>query len=246
MERIINTVLIQRICLRKKNRKLCWYRWVEWKIFKYRCAFQFSSTISVYFQIALFLDAVDAPVYLFRCSGKHDKQDSRMWEQEIKEITSIVDVSMENANQLLQAPDMHQICLDVPHRASECCLAAQNAVQACARIAEEHRLMLQVLYSITVAFFWRNLAFSLSILTFLWLGGTSEQYGLVCGLTEETSIATLAANGEGTCNLFSGVTAFTFETNVNLLITTHSISVHNCYFHKTLLRNGFLSILSVA
>nr|CDJ84124.1 unnamed protein product [Haemonchus contortus] len=89
-------------------------------------------------------NAVDAPVYLFQRSGKHDKQDSRMWEQEIKEITSIIDVSMENANQLLQAPDMHEICHDVPHRASECRLAAQNAVQACARIAEEHRLMLQI------------------------------------------------------------------------------------------------------
>ncbi|KAK5980751.1 hypothetical protein GCK32_004242 [Trichostrongylus colubriformis] len=88
-------------------------------------------------------NTAEAPVYLFQRSSKHDKEDNRLWNQEINEITSIIDNSIENANQLEQDHEMHRVSRDIPHRVRECCSAAQSAVHACARIAEEHRLMLR-------------------------------------------------------------------------------------------------------
>ncbi|KIH66896.1 hypothetical protein ANCDUO_02774 [Ancylostoma duodenale] len=41
----------------------------------------------------------DAPVYLFQRSSRQEKEDSRRWDQEINEITSIIDVSIENVRQ---------------------------------------------------------------------------------------------------------------------------------------------------
>ncbi|KJH41032.1 hypothetical protein DICVIV_13000 [Dictyocaulus viviparus] len=38
----------------------------------------------------------DNPVYLFQRSSRYDKEDSRLWEQEINEVTSIIDMSIEN------------------------------------------------------------------------------------------------------------------------------------------------------
>ncbi|WKY16161.1 hypothetical protein Q1695_001110 [Nippostrongylus brasiliensis] len=85
----------------------------------------------------------DAPVYLFQRSGRHDREDSRLWDQEINEITSIIDVAIENATFLEQDSDKHRVYLEIPQRARECRSAAQNAIHACARFAEEHRFIVQ-------------------------------------------------------------------------------------------------------
>ncbi|ETN70193.1 hypothetical protein NECAME_05014, partial [Necator americanus] len=86
----------------------------------------------------------DAPVYLFQRSSRHEKEDSRHWDQEINEITSIIDVSIENASRSEQDPDLHRVYLNIPLRARECRTASQNAIHACARFADEHRLIHQV------------------------------------------------------------------------------------------------------
>ncbi|KAK5986164.1 ATG11 domain-containing protein [Trichostrongylus colubriformis] len=88
-------------------------------------------------------NTAEAPVYLFQRSSKHDKEDNRLWNQEINEITNIIDISIENANQLEQDYEMHCVSRDIPHRVRECRSAAQSAIHTCARIAEEHRLMLR-------------------------------------------------------------------------------------------------------
>lgn len=85
----------------------------------------------------------DAPVYLFQRSNRQDKEDTRLWDQEINEITSIIDVSIENATRLEQDSDMHRVYMDIPQRARECRAAAQSAIHACARFAEEHRLIVK-------------------------------------------------------------------------------------------------------
>ncbi|EYC20059.1 hypothetical protein Y032_0023g846 [Ancylostoma ceylanicum] len=85
----------------------------------------------------------DAPVYLFQRSSRQEKEDSRHWDQEINEITSIIDVSIENASRSEQDPDLHRLYLNIPMRARECRTASQSAIHACARFAEEHRLIHQ-------------------------------------------------------------------------------------------------------
>ncbi|KAJ1363717.1 hypothetical protein KIN20_023639 [Parelaphostrongylus tenuis] len=85
----------------------------------------------------------DDPVYLFQRSSRSDKEDNRLWEQEINEITSIIDISIENASRLEQVPDMHTVYLGIPQRARECRAASQTAIHSCARFAEEHRLIHQ-------------------------------------------------------------------------------------------------------
>ncbi|VDN29900.1 unnamed protein product [Cylicostephanus goldi] len=85
----------------------------------------------------------DSPVYLFQRSSRSEREDNRHWDQEINEITSIIDVSIENACSSERDPDLHRAYLNIPLRARECRNASQSAIHACARFVEEHRLIHQ-------------------------------------------------------------------------------------------------------